>query len=170
IIALHALTDFTTGITVSVGVVRGGERSNVVPDKAYAEIDLRVPDVEEAERMDDRIREIAMKSTIPGTFADLAGGLVFPPMVQTPQTKRVFEAVQEAGRTLGLDLCGISTGGGSDGNYASQFAPTIDGMGPQGSEAHSDREFIEVATLTERSKVTALFLASWPEIIGTVNQ
>lgn len=168
IIALHALTDFTIGTTLNVGIIRGGERSNVVPDKAYAEIDLRVSDIEEAERIHTCIRDIAMRRTIPDTNADLTGELVFPPMEQTPQAKRLFEAVQEAGRSLGLELRGISSGGVSDGNYVSQFAPTIDGMGPQGSEAHSDREFIEVATLTERSKVTALFLASWPEVIGTM--
>jgi len=39
-------------------------------------------------------------------------------------------------------------------------------MGSQGSMAHSDREFMEVASLTERSKVTALFLVSWPEVIA----
>jgi len=87
-------------------------------------------------------------------------------MMQTPQSKRLFESLQEAGRTLGLDLKGIATGGGSDGNHAAQFAPTLDGMGPQGSGAHSDREFIEIATLSERSKVTALFLTSWPEVIA----
>lgn len=168
IIALHDLTDLATGTTVSVGVVHGGERSNVVPEKAYAEIDLRVPDFGEAERMENRIRAIAATSTIRDTAADVAGGLLFPPMTQTPQARRLFEAVREAGRVLGLDLRGISTGGGSDGNYAAQLAPTIDGMGPQGSEAHSDREFIEVATLTERSKVTALFLASWPEVVATI--
>ena len=91
---------------------------------------------------------------------------MFPPMMQTPQSKRLFESLQEAGRTLGLDLKGIATGGGSDGNHAAQFAPTLDGMGPQGSGAHSDREFIEIATLSERSKVTALFLTSWPEVIA----
>jgi glutamate carboxypeptidase len=169
IIALHALTDFTIGTTVNVGIIHGGQRSNVVPDNAYAEIDLRVPDIKEAERIDTCIRNIAIKRTIPDTNADLTGGLAFPPMEQTPQAKRLFEAVQEAGRTLGLHLRGISSGGVSDGNYAAQFTPTIDGMGPQGSEAHSDREFIEVATLTERSKVAALFLASLPEVISTMD-
>jgi hypothetical protein len=41
-------------------------------------------------------------------------------------------------------------------------------MGPQGSETHSDREFIEVATLAERTKVTALFLDSWPAVVETL--
>ena len=39
--ALHALTDFATGVTVNVGTVRGGELPNVVAARAAAEIDLR---------------------------------------------------------------------------------------------------------------------------------
>jgi glutamate carboxypeptidase len=162
IIALHGLTDFSTGTTVNVGVIQGGERFNIVAEKAWAEFDLRVPSMEEAKRMEKRIREIVQTQTIPETAAELTGGLVFPPMEQTEEAKRLFEAVREAGRSLGLDLRGISTGGGSDGNCAAQFAPTLDGMGPQGGEAHSDREYMEIASLAERSKVTALFLASWP--------
>ena len=105
---------------------------------------------------------------VPDTFCDVTGGMQFPPMLQSAQSKRLFETVQEAGRIIGLDVRGISTGGGSDGNHAAQYAPTLDGMGPQGSGAHSDREFMEVATLLERSKVTALFLAKWPEVVATL--
>ena len=165
IIALHALTDLASGITVNVGVIRGGDRFNIVAERAYAEIDLRVTNLDQAELMGSRIRAIAMTSTVPDTTSELTGGLVFPPMEETPQSKRLFEGVQEAGRVLELDLRAIPTGGGSDANYASRFAPVIDGMGPQGSEAHSDREFIKIATLAERSKVAALFLASWPKLI-----
>jgi len=168
IMALHRLTDLSAGTSVNVGVIQGGERFNVVAEKAWAEFDLRAPGLEEAKHMENRIREIALTPHIEDTTAELTGGLIFPPMEQTPQAKRLFEALQEAGRALNLDLRGIPTGGGSDGNYASQFAPTLDGMGPKGSEQHSDREFMEVASLTERSKVTALFLASWPEVIATM--
>ena len=166
IVALHALTDYTTGTTVNVGVVRGGERSNVIAESAYAEIDVRVPDNAAAELLHQQFESITAKTTIPDTTGEVTGGIMFPPMVQTPQSKRLFESLQEAGRILGLDLEGIATGGGSDGNHSAQFAPTLDGMGSQGSMAHSDREFMEVASLTERSKVTALFLVSWPEVIA----
>ena len=166
IVALHALTDFEVGTTVNVGLVRGGERFNVVAEKAYAEIDLRIPDLEEGQRVDARIRAIAAHSTVPDTTAELAGGLSFPPMQQTPQAKRLFESLQAAGRHLGLELKGVATGGGSDGNYAAQHTPTLDGMGPRGSDAHSDREFMEVSTMAERAKVTALFLASWPQVVA----
>ena len=169
IVALHAMNDPSTGVTVNVGVIRGGERSNVIAEQAQAEIDLRVPDNATLVHVAARFQEIAATNTIPDTTAELSGGVTFPPMVQTPAARTLFAALQEAGRTLGLELRGIPTGGGSDGNHASQFAPTLDGMGPQGSEAHSDREFMEVPTLAERAKVTALFLARWPEIISTIN-
>lgn len=170
IVALHALTDYTTGTMVNVGVVRGGERSNVVAESAYAEIDVRVPDNAAAELLDRQIQSIVAHNTVADTTCEVTGGIMFPPMVQTPESKRLFESLQDAGRVLGLELKGIATGGGSDGNHAAQFAPTLDGMGSQGSMAHSDREFMEVASLTERSKVTALFLVSWPEVIAELEE
>ncbi|RJQ61904.1 MAG: M20 family peptidase [Desulfobacteraceae bacterium] len=167
-VALHALTDLAEGTTVNVGLIRGGERSNVVAESAYAEIDVRVPDAAAAARLDEQIHRIAGIPHVPDTTCRLTGGVLFPPMQQTPQMKRLFEAVQDAGRSIGIELRGIATGGGSDGNHAAQFAPTLDGMGPQGSGAHSDREQMVISTLTERSKVTALFLSKWPEVVGKI--
>jgi glutamate carboxypeptidase len=161
ILALHALTDTATGTNVNVGVIRGGERPNVIADEAYAEIDIRVADLPTAKSIDKRIREIAAARTVPDTACQLSGGLQFPPMLPTEKSTRLFETLQKTGRVLGLELRCIATGGGSDGNHAAQFTPTIDGMGPRGGGAHSDREYIEAATLVERAKVTALFLAEW---------
>jgi glutamate carboxypeptidase len=168
IVALHELTDLSEGTTVNVGLIKGGERSNVVAESAYAEIDVRVPDTAAGERLYRNIEAIARKTHVPDTTCEVTGGIMFPPMVQTPQSKLLFEAVQEAGRRLGLELSGIATGGGSDGNHTAQFTPTLDGMGPRGTGGHSDREFMEVATLTQRSQVTALFLAKWPGMIATL--
>ena len=161
IIALHALTDAATGTNVNVGVIRGGERPNIIADQAYAEIDLRIADQKTAASIDKRIREIAAARIVPDTTCELSGGIQFPPMLPTEESSQLFETLQKAGRVLGLELSGIATGGGSDGNTAAQFAPTLDGMGPRGGGAHSDREYMETATLAERAKVTALFLAEW---------
>ena len=166
IIALHALTDAATGTNVNVGVIRGGERPNVIADQAYAEIDMRVADLQAAQSIDQRIREIAAAQTVPDTTCELSGGIQFPPMLPTEESTRLFETLQKAGRVLGLELRGIATGGGSDGNHAAQYTPTLDGMGPRGGGAHSDREYMETATLAERAKVTALFLAEWSKMQG----
>jgi glutamate carboxypeptidase len=71
--------------------------------------------------------------------------------------------MKAAGRDLGVDVRAIKTGGGSDGNHTSAIAPTLDGMGPKGNRAHSAEEYIEVATLLERTKMLALFLDRWAE-------
>jgi len=72
-------------------------------------------------------------------------------------------AGEAAGKEMGLDLRGIPTGGGSDGNHTWQLAPTIDGLGPQGTFAHSPDEYIELPTLIERAKVNARFIELWTE-------
>jgi len=160
--ALHAMTDLAGGTTVNVGVVRGGERSNVVADRCYAEIDLRAWTEDAAETAVARFREIAAHPHVEGTAARFWGDMSFPPWA--PGDGRVaalLALIQEAGRELGLELRGIPTGGGSDGNHASQVAPTIDGLGPQGSFAHSPDEYIELPTLIERAKVNARFIELW---------
>ncbi|MGH7265205.1 MAG: M20 family metallopeptidase [Candidatus Rokuibacteriota bacterium] len=162
--ALHRLTDLAEGTTVNVGVVRGGERSNVVADRCYAEIDLRAWTPAAAQKAIARFREIAEAPHVEGTQGRLWGDLSFPPWPEGHRgTATLMGLIQEAGRDLSLELRGIRTGGGSDGNHLSQVAPTIDGLGPQGSFAHSPDEYIELPTLLERARVNARFVELWTE-------
>jgi glutamate carboxypeptidase len=133
-----------------------------VADHAFAEIDLRAWSQDEADRAIARMREICGSPHVSGTTSRFWGQLHFPPWPPgLPGTERLVEIMQAAGRELGLDVRAIKTGGGSDGNHTSAVAPTIDGLGPKGSRAHSAEEFIEVATLLERTKMIALFLDHW---------
>jgi glutamate carboxypeptidase len=160
--ALHALTDLGTGVTVNVGTVRGGERPNVVAAHAAAEIDLRAWSQADADAAIAAMRAICERAHVPGTRARFEGRIHFPPWPPgLPGTERLLEIMRGAGRALGVEVRAIKTGGGSDGNHTSAIAPTLDGLGPRGSRAHSDEEFIEVATLLERTKMLALFLDRW---------
>src|SRR6266542_3655795 len=76
---LHRLTDFTSGTTVNVGTVRGGERPNVVADRAFAEIDLRAWSQPEADRAIAAMRQICERVRVPGTTARFWGQVNFPP-------------------------------------------------------------------------------------------
>ena len=160
--ALHALTDLAKGTTVNVGTVRGGERPNVVADRAFAEIDLRAWSRAEADAAIAAMQEICARPHVAGTTARFWGEVAFPPWPPgLPGTARLLEIMGAVGRDLGVEVRAIKTGGGSDGNHTSGIAPTLDGMGPRGSRAHSAEEFIEVATLLERTKMLALFLDRW---------
>jgi glutamate carboxypeptidase len=165
--ALHALTDLERGVTVNVGTVRGGERPNVVAPHAAAEIDLRAWSQADADAAIAAMRAICARPHVAGTSARFHGQLHFPPWPPgLPGTERLLEIMRAAGRELGVEVRAIKTGGGSDGNHTSAIAPTLDGLGPRGSRAHSDEEFIEVATLLERTKMIALFLERWAALFA----
>jgi glutamate carboxypeptidase len=160
--ALHALTDLDKGVTVNVGTVRGGERPNVVASHASAEVDLRAWSQADADTAIAAMRKICEKVHVPGTSARFEGQINFPPWPPgLPGTDRLLQIMRAVGQDLGVDVKAIKTGGGSDGNHTSAVAPTLDGMGPKGSRAHSEEEFIEIASLLERTKMIALFLDRW---------
>src|SRR4029077_17874534 len=51
ILTLEAMNDLKRGITVTVGVVKGGTRPNVIPEDAYAQVDLRMPSIADADEI-----------------------------------------------------------------------------------------------------------------------
>jgi len=161
VLAIQALSKPDYSLTVNIGVIHGGTRPNVIADFAKAEIDVRITSEEQGDQITKTINDIASEPGIPGTRTKVRGKIEFPPMVRTKASLRLFKMVQLAGEELGLELDHIDTGGASDGSYASKYAPTCDGMGPQGGGYHSLDEYIELPTLLERTKVLARFVTIW---------
>ena len=129
IIALEAMTDYDREITVNVGEIRGGTGTNVVPQFAVAEIDLRVPTLAAAEEMVARITSLTPKT--PDTKLTVTGGMNRPPFEQSPASKALFDHAAGLAAEIGFELVGETTGGGSDGNFIAHAVPTLDGLGPR---------------------------------------
>lgn len=161
--AMQALNDLDRGTTVNVGVIRGGERSNVVPDYACADVDLPIWSLEEGDRIARALQEIARRSKISGATGKLSGEISTPPWQAGEGTRRMLALLQQAGARLGMEITGVATGGGSDGSRTAQHVPTLDGLGPVGSRIHSPEEFLEVPSLRERTALLALFIETWYE-------
>jgi glutamate carboxypeptidase len=161
--AMQALNDRDRGTTVNVGVIRGGERSNVVPDYACADVDIRIWNLEEGDRVTRALEDIAKRSAISGTTGKLSGEVSTPPWQTGEATRRMLALLQEAGTHLGMEIKGVPTGGGSDGSRTAQHIPTLDGLGPVGSRIHSPEEFLELPSLRERTALLALFIEAWYE-------
>jgi glutamate carboxypeptidase len=161
--AMQRLADLRLGTTVNVGVIRGGERSNVVPDRASADVDLRIWNAEEADRVLRAFHEIAEHSTVPGATCTLTGEVTNPPWQTNAGTRRMLEILNQAAAPLGLTFEGVTTGGGSDGSRTAPVIPTLDGLGPVGSKAHSPEEYLDVASLRQRAALLALFVETWYE-------
>jgi len=154
---VHALAEPERGITLNVGVIEGGTRSNVVADHARAEVDVRVWTAEDAARIEAALR--ALEPTIPGTRIAVTGGIGRGPLERTPRNVRLWNRAVAIGDELGLELEEGAAGGGSDGNFTSQHTATLDGLGAVGDGAHALHEFVYVDRALERTALLAGLLA-----------
>ncbi len=153
---LFALNDAARGITVNVGTIDGGLRTNIVAPESRATVDIRVLTIEDARRIEAEV--LSLEATTPGTALVVTGTMNRPPMEKTPGNQHLWKAAQRAGEALGLDLQQGTSGGGSDGNVTSLFTPTLDGLGPMGDGAHASHEYVLVRSLPERAALLAMLL------------
>lgn len=155
---LHALTDYSRGTTVNVGVIAGGTKRNVVAATARAEIDLRVTTLAEAQRVVPLVLDST--SLVDGTDVRITGEMNRPPMERTPAIIAAFERAREIGRTIGQELTEASTGGASDGNFTAAIgATTLDGLGCLGDGGHADNEHILRSAVGPRTALITALLA-----------
>ena len=158
ILAVEALQDLSRGVSVNVGVIEGGTRTNVVAAEARARVDVRAPTAADAEQIDRTMR--ALTPQLAGATLEVDGGFNRPPMERTPGVAKLFELAREAGRELGQSIEEGATGGGSDGNFTAALGiPTLDGLGALGDGAHALHEHVLVSSLAPRAALLALLIA-----------
>jgi glutamate carboxypeptidase len=151
--ALHALADPARGLTVNVGVIGGGLASNVVPPEAWAEVDLRVLRREDAESFERTVR--GLTPAVVGTSLEIEGGMNRQPLEPNPRNRALWQAAERCARELGIELGEGTAGGGSDGNFTSEHAATLDGLGAVGDGAHAVHEHVVVGRMPERAALLA---------------
>jgi len=153
---LFALNDAERGVTVNVGTIDGGLRTNIVAPESRATVDIRVLTIADARRIETEV--LSLEATTPGTELVISGTMNRPPMERTPGNQHLWKLAEAAGKKLGLDLQQGTSGGGSDGNVTSLFTPTLDGLGPMGDGAHASHEHVVVRSLPERAALLAMLL------------
>jgi glutamate carboxypeptidase len=151
---LHAMTDYERGITVNVGLISGGERSNIVAPHATAEVDLRVATKADGETLTQRI--LSLRPELPGSQLHVSGGINRGPFEETPAGMRLYDKASVIAQALGFAVEKYSSGGGSDGNLvAAVGTPTLDGMGSLGGGAHALTEYTVLDALPLRAALLA---------------
>jgi glutamate carboxypeptidase len=154
VLAVDAIRDLDRGISVNVGVIAGGTRSNVVPDFATAAVDVRAETIADAAAIDRAMR--ALTARTPGARLEISGGFNRPPMERSAGVIRLYETARACAEEIGLPLAEGATGGGSDGNFTAALGvPTLDGLGAVGDGAHALHEHVELAPLPARAAILA---------------
>ncbi len=153
---MQALNGTIPGATISVGIIRGGERTNVVPDYAYFDMDTRVTDQASLKALEEAMRQVTYQNKLPDTRITLSGSMLCQPYERNNQNAQLVELARDAGRELGLSIQDVGSGGASDANTtAAMGIPTLDGLGAGGGLAHNPGEFIELDYLPARIALVA---------------
>jgi len=165
LVAAHGLNHEIDDIVLNVANCAGGGAVNVVPDSACAELHLRCSEQEEGIRAIARLHEIAAKiSSREGFGLEVGGGFNRPPMGAQTAVQPWLEFLQTCAQDLGQTIAASAVNSASDANFFTSVGlPTIDGLGVDGDEIHSDREFYRVASLGRRARLVASLLAALAE-------
>jgi glutamate carboxypeptidase len=151
---VSSFTDLKKGLTVNVGIVSGGSRTNVVPAEAAAQIDVRIARMKDAAGIDKKMRSLRpfhRKCKI-----EITGGINRPPMERTAGVAALYAQASAIARELGWKLGEAAVGGGSDGNFTAGLGiPTLDGLGGVGDGAHATHEHILISELPRRAALIA---------------
>ncbi|MEH2564537.1 M20 family metallopeptidase [Bradyrhizobium sp. AZCC 2289] len=148
---LEAMNDLKRGITVNVGVVRGGTRPNVIAEEAYAEVDMRVPTIADSDELVPKI--LGLKSRTDGVTVKVTGELNRPPYEKGNAGAALYEHAKTLAAEIGFDLVDTSTGGGSDGNFTAPHTATLDGLGVDGKGAHTHYEQMYISSIEPRARL-----------------
>ncbi len=157
---LFSLNDPQNGVSVNVGMVEGGQRPNMVAASSKAVVDVRVPAVEDARRLEKII--LGLQPVTPGVALRITGSIDRMPLERTPRNRALWQQARRVGLDMALVLEEGMAGGASDGNTTSHITATLDGLGPVGDGAHATHEFVLINSLVERTALLAGLLMAPP--------
>jgi glutamate carboxypeptidase len=148
---LQAMNDVERGVTVNVGVVKGGTRPNVVAEEAYAEVDMRLPTMADADELVPKVLKLSSRTE--GVSVRVTGELNRPPYEKSNAGAALFEHARKLAAQLGFELIDSFTGGGSDGNFTAPHTATLDGLGVDGQGAHTHHEQLYISSIEPRARL-----------------
>lgn len=154
---LDSFNDPGKGTTVNICTIKGGTTTNVIPEHAECEIDVRFSTIDEAARIEAAIR--GLSSLNPRVSLDVTGEINRPPMERTDAVVALYEKARGLAASFEYRLGEIQVGGASDGNFAAALGvPVLDGLGLAGAGAHTLHEHILVSDIALRATLVTLLL------------
>lgn len=155
-VSLHALNGRWPGVTVNVGVARGGTRPNVVAERCTLEVDVRSPNQDTFEQARAAVERIVAEHTVADVTATMESNGWHMPMEKNDGSAKLAALATQVAGELGFDVQDTSTGGASDANTTSGAGvPTLDGLGPIGGDDHGPKEWLDLSSVVPRVALLA---------------
>jgi len=148
---LHRLKRLATaGVTVSVDLIGGGEKANVVAETAWAVMDIRFWNSAQKDSIVGAFKHL--KPTRPGARFKFMIESLIPPMEKTKASIQLFQQAKKIAAAMEISLAEGRSGGGSDASIASSLGvATLDGLGPDGDGIHAENEHLLLPSFVQRT-------------------
>lgn len=147
--------------TVNVGVIgSSNDKISVIPGDAFCEVNIRCFKIEEQQRIDAAVKALEKKIVVPGTAVQVSGGIVTGPMQKNAKSQKMIDVYKRIVKEeFGGEVSEWVAGGLTDGNRTAKFVPTLDALGVENYDEHTDHESVDLNTAVPRTTAFALTLA-----------
>ena len=153
---LGALSDPARKTTVVVDQIHGGDKINVVPERAMLKADVRALSTAEFDRVERAAAAIAARPGIDGVTITSELDRDFPPWPRTEATERLLDRVRPLFAEVGRTLVTVEVGSSADVAIAAEpGTPALDGFGMEAGGAHTDADYADLDTLVPRAYILA---------------
>jgi glutamate carboxypeptidase len=158
-LALEKLSDSEKKTTVTVDILSGGDKTNVVPAHAELKADVRAFTNDELDRVEQAAAQLAETPSIDGVTIKTTLQRGFPPWPPNEHTDHVIERANRLYAEIGRKVTATEVGSSADVSFAAQTGtPSVDGFGIEGGGAHSVDDYADIATLVPRVYLLARLL------------
>ncbi|MCW7554182.1 M20 family metallopeptidase [Endozoicomonas gorgoniicola] len=148
---LNQETNFETGTTLNFGTVKGGTGSNVVPDFASTDLDIRFWDNDAYAALEQKIADMVANPSLEGISINMIRKAYKPAFTPNEDSEKLMALIEATGKDIDLPITWQAVGGGSDANLTGSLGiPTVDGLGPIGGAMHSRNEFMVLGSIAKR--------------------
>lgn len=148
---LEGLPKSGDGLTANLTIIQAGSRYNIIPENARAQVNVRVRDKADLNRVQATLEESARNTKVPDTKVTVSRENSFPPLPDNPHTDALAARAKAIYAELGRELGTGGNGGASESALAHEAGtPALDGLGPVGGNFHTDKEWIDLTTVTPR--------------------
>lgn len=164
IAAIAKLSDYDDAY-FGTGVIKGGTKSNIVPDYCEFVNDIRFKTNEAYDRALDKIRKIVEDNPNPLIHAELEATGLFRALEKVEKTDALMEQFANAAEALGYNRpTGIFVGGCSDAAFVSHVGvPTLCGTGIIGDHNHTLEEYAYESSILEQAAKIVLTIINLPD-------
>ncbi len=139
------------GLTVNLTIIQAGSRYNIIPEDARAQLNVRARKKSEFDDVEAALQAAAKTTVVPDTKVTVTRETSFPPLANNPATDALAVRAQAIYAGLGLKLGTGGNGGASQSALAYEAGtPALDGLGPVGGGFHSEKEFMDLKSVTPR--------------------